>query len=131
MKIPWESLSIHDPMQKGDRLWSLDELTNCGCDVHVLDAHSSYLAITPNIPDEGRWIEFVVCTFVLSDVGGANTYVEPWWRGSGPGGRYCALRELRHSWFGNSDDKGYVHYLNGTHMRKALSFLEQYFDMDG
>lgn len=41
-----------------------------------------------------------------------------------------ALRELRHTYWGESSNAGYIYYLNGKLIANALAALREWFDLD-
>ncbi len=71
---------------------------------------------------DGTFVEFAVLEFYVQD--DDDTYLQCVWAGEGTGG---ALRELRHSWFGENQG-GYVFYLRLDTMIAACQALQEYFD---
>ncbi len=60
-----------------------------------------------------------------AEVSGAKMSVV--FHGSGPSG---ALRELRHTYWGEPENSGYIYYVNGELITKAFAALEEWFDCD-
>ena len=90
--------------------------------VTPLDEHDGAWLL---IHDRDGWIEFALAEFAMSDGDGSERYVSLVWRGSGPAN---SLRELRHSWFGDTEEPGYVFYLSMDRMEAAFKHLRKYFD---
>ncbi len=104
-----------------ETLYRLSDIKAAVAEVHLLGQHNAYLAIK----SDDNWVEFALFEFAQSDY--EETLVQPIWQGTGPSE---GLRELRHSWFGETsgDMRGYVHYLSMDLMEEAFKILRKYFD---
>jgi hypothetical protein len=72
-------------------------------------------------------VSFVVLSFAESTVEGAQTMWHRVFHGSGPSG---ALRELRHTFWGDPNNAGYIFYPNAKLITEAFHHLNRWFDCD-
>lgn len=98
------------------KLYRLSEITAIFEVINIDDNHWLFTDTS-----KGHWIDFALMAFVSKD--DDDTYVSTVFKGSGT----VDQREMRHVWFGDGD--GYVFYLPGDAVIKALEFLKTYFDM--
>lgn len=125
--------SLLDP---DDKLFTKEDLETHRFKIHELETSpgSGILAIRSDKPiidmkDEGSWLDFGVFSWHskgMFEDERIDAY-SLWWKGCGPGGENCSLRELRHSYFGNSGD-GYVFYFSLNEMTAAIKLLRRWFD---
>ncbi len=105
---------------------SLAEIKNKSRKFETLIEGSLWISYTWNAweADENlnnAWLKWECYEF--SEGNSSDTLVDLFAKGEGPTG---ALRELRHTYFG---EDGYAFYLNATHMRALLTELEKYYDL--
>lgn len=79
----------------------------------------------PGGKDDGERISFVVFDFHASDVNGSDAEYQVVFHGEGFGG---PLRELRHTYWGEADNSGYIFYPNGKLISAAFKILSRWFD---
>lgn len=113
--------SIKSPLDNNDNLFPLDEFVK-GCEVIKLDCNrDGYLAMKRS----EYWMDFAILSFSCSEVDGSNTMLHSIFHGSGTGGTADALRECRHTYWGEG---GYIFYVDGELITAAFKELSKYFD---
>ncbi len=115
MNIDWLE---HDSIVQDEPLFDLSYLKE-KYEVHSI-SESGYIIINDQKDD---FVKFAVMSFYMSDLDDSNIKVSLVFHGEGPSG---ALRELRHTWWG---DNGYVFYPNADIICNSLQFLKKYFDI--
>lgn len=120
-----------------DKLNLIVEKSDNGFDMYDLDKLKEIFTVEELIPGElwvaynisdGFWVRFAFFDFLRSRGGDKEVKVGIFWHGDGPSG---ALRECRHSFFGaESDNPGYVFYVNRANFNAAFEWLSKYFDLD-
>lgn len=119
-----DKLPTHANPSSGDDAWYRweDLMAVPGIQVVPLDEHEGGWLL---VHDRDGWIDFALVEFAMSDDSGSERSVSLVWSGSGPGD---GLRELRHSYFGDKSQPGYVFYLSMDRMEAAFKHLRRYFD---
>jgi hypothetical protein len=110
----------------GDPCFDLAQVLAAATEWRKLD-NNHWLAVRVH-GEDGIHVDYALVEFAMSDADGSNTLVTRVFSGSGTG---SALREMRHTWFGSSDDAdqaGYVFYLPIDATIMALGMLKKYFD---
>lgn len=74
---------------------------------------------------EDMSVNFAMFRFAESDMGGENTKWSVIFRG---GGFSWELREMRHTWWGEPGEEGYVFYLDREAVAAAMVDLGRFFD---
>jgi len=120
MEIPWLKHDEICPMGNDDKAYSLERISK-EFEITPL-SKSAWLVLNWN--EEKYWLKFVVFDFFYSDADNKNVMLQPVFHGEGTGG---ALRECRHTWWG---DNGYIFYPNKNTIELALKELSKYFDFD-
>ena len=77
--------------------------------------------------EEKLWLHFAVLEFHSQIYGEENIELTQCFHGEGPSG---ALRECRHTYWGEKDNGGYIFYPKKRTIIAALDELSKYFDLD-
>lgn len=100
---------------------------------HVIAlAGGGLLAVCEPQGTEGTWTEFAVFRFAsgpatVNGVEVSPACYEPVFHGSGPAG---FLREMRHTYWGEPSNSGYIFYPPGALIADAFVKLKRWFDCD-
>lgn len=78
-----------------------------------------------NMDENKLWLKFVVMQY--SDCDGTNTFVKTVFHGYGPSDN---LRECRHTWWGDSNEEGYIFYPKADIIIASLNALKEFYEMD-
>lgn len=108
--------------EDSDITYSLNEIRQLYTKVHEVEKGNAWLAIHENA--NGISIEFALFTFVTDNDKGF--FVERVLYGSGAA---SALRELRHTYWGQPDTPGYWYYPDLKAVSMCVPILEEYFDL--
>lgn len=76
---------------------------------------------------EDTCVSFVVFYFMTSDIDGGNAEYGRVFHGYGFSG---ALRELRHSYWGEPENQGYIFYPSARLIAEAFEALNEWFDCE-
>lgn len=93
-------------------------------EVHLLGKHGNDM-LAVRVEDDGFKVSFALLTFHTSDAGGANTTWTCIANGEGYAGN---LRELRHTWWGGTENGGYIFYPPMRAIAQAMEILGKWFD---
>lgn len=114
--IEWLDSEVEDmnsvtvyPIEKARKRYEVRELPMGG-----------HLVLNPN----EHWMKFAVLQFYTSESDGTNEMGSCVFHGEGP---HDALRECRHTWWGEECD-GYLFYPNGQLIAGAFEALSEFFD---
>lgn len=113
----------------GDPLYSLDEIKRVADEVREV-TEDNVLALKFEKDNDGRLYGLTYALFSYAMRIDIKVRVALVFHGNGT---TAPLYEMRHTWWGSSEDqdsKGYTFYLPGKAVIKALEHLQNYFDMD-
>ena len=126
-------------MELIDRLVPIKSIANNDDKVFALDAVRLVADRVIDLPRDGKlavassggWVSFVVLGFAYSETDATGVHMVHIFHGDGPGGaKGEALRELRHTYWGEADNSGYIFYPSGALITAALEALEEWFDVE-
>lgn len=112
----------------GDPAYAEPEIRSVAA--HAIElAGGGLLAVCDEVPHS---VEFAVFRFAMGPATKDGVEVEPAlfhrvFHGDGPSG---SLRELRHTFWGEPDNSGYIFYPNGALIADAFAKLKRWFDCD-
>lgn len=130
MSNHWAQLPETDKGMDLDILYRLGDIRElCSEIVEFESTKSGFLAICEQ-PNKCS-VDFAIFS-VVSSHGDDNNREDDCYciimYGDGPGGDCDSLRECRHTWWGDSDQAGYIFYPNFELIRQSLTALERWFD---
>jgi hypothetical protein len=115
------------PDHNGDPTYADEEVRCKSTTVIELCMHNGRPGGLLCVREDDIHVSFVVLTFASSTVEDAQTMWRRVFHGSGPSG---ALRELRHTYWGEVDNSGYIFYPNARLITEAFHHLNRWFDCD-
>lgn len=93
-------------------------------EVHMLGKHGQQM-LAVRVEDYGFKVSFALLEFYSSDGNGVDTTWECIAHGEGFAE---SLRELRHTWWGEPDNAGYMFYPPMLAIAEAMAILRKWFD---